>query len=94
LKNVRRAVLPVAVRKNYSFYEAIENGIFTVPGDPEGDLDLAPILEILKDVGYSRWMVIEAEQDPGKADPSTRKLTAPLAYAQIARAFLRQHLEY
>ena len=36
----------------------------TVPGDPEGELDLAPIVSILKDVGYSGWMVIEAEQDP------------------------------
>jgi inosose dehydratase len=94
LKNVRRAVLPVAVNKNYSFYEAIESGIFTVPGDPEGELDLDPIMQILKDVGYSRWMVIEAEQDPTKADPSTHKHTTPLAYARIARAYLRKHLGY
>lgn len=94
LKNVRRAVLPGAVGKNYSFYEAIESGIFTVPGDPEGDLDLDPIMQILKEVGYSRWMVIEAEQDPTKADPSTGKHTTPLAYARIARAYLRKHLGY
>lgn len=94
LKNVRRSVLPAAVSKNYSFFQAIESGIFTVPGDPEGELDLVPILQILKDVGYSGWMIIEAEQDPAKADPCTHKHTTPLAYARIARAFLRTHLGY
>jgi inosose dehydratase len=95
LKNVRRAVLPAA--KNYSFYQAIKSGIFTVPGDPEGELDLDPIMEILKEVGYSRWMVIEAEQVPTKYDPSTPENPenpTPLKYARIARAYLRKHLDY
>ena len=86
LKNVRKAVLPVAVSESYSFYQAIESGIFTVPGDPDGDLNLDPIVSILKDVGYSSWMVVEAEQDPAKANP--------LQYAKTARAFLREHLGY
>jgi inosose dehydratase len=97
LKNVRKAVLPAA--KNYSFYQAIHSGIFTVPGDPEGDLDLDPIMDILKQVGYSRWMVIEAEQVPPKYDrfapeDGTPENPTPLKYARIAREYLRKHLDY
>ncbi|RZJ42713.1 MAG: hypothetical protein EON87_14010 [Brevundimonas sp.] len=84
LKNVRGAVLAPAVDQDFSFYQAILQGIFTVPGDPEGSLDLRPVLQILQQVGYHRWMVIEAEQDPAKANP--------LQSARTARAFLRQHL--
>jgi inosose dehydratase len=95
LKNVRRKVLNVAVSERYSFYEAIEAGIFTVPGDYDGVvLDLAPILEILKDVGYCRWMIVEAEQDPTKSDPCRGGHIAPLKYAQMAREFFRKHLGY
>lgn len=101
LKNVRPAVLHAA--KNYSFYQAINAGIFTVPGDPEGEdpkLLLDPIVKILKKVGYRRWMVIEAEQvatryDPSRPrDPGTPKQRTPLGYAQIAREYLRKHLGY
>jgi inosose dehydratase len=100
LKNVRPAVLAAA--RNYSFYQAIRSGIFTVPGDPEGEdseLALDPIMGLLKEVGYSRWMVIEAEQVPKKYDPGapendTPEHTSPLAYARIARGYLRKHLGY
>jgi inosose dehydratase len=86
LKNVRSKVLALAVGNQFSFYQAIQAGIFTVPGDPEGDLDLAPILQMLKGIGYSGWMIIEAEQNPAKAEP--------LRYAQMARAYLKQQLGY
>jgi inosose dehydratase len=86
LKNVRAAVLPVAVDREYSFYEAIEHGIFTVPGDPAGEMDLSPILEILKGVNYDRWMIIEAEQNPANANP--------LDYAKMAREYLHKTLGY
>jgi inosose dehydratase len=87
LKNVRPNVLSLAREKDneFSFYQAIEHGIFTVPGDPEGE-DLYPILKILQDAGYNRWLVIEAEQDPAKAKKT------PLEYANMARSFLREHL--
>ena len=94
LKNVRGEVLSVAADKNYSFYQAIESGIFTVPGDEGGELNLDPIVQILKDVGYKRWLVIEAEQDPANPDPVTKKHVTPLAYARIARGYLRKHLGY
>jgi inosose dehydratase len=86
LKNVRTSVLPVAVSKKYSFYQAIQQGIFTVPGDPAGELDLVRILQILVEANYDRWMIVEAEQNPANADP--------LVYAKMARAFLREHLGY
>ena len=41
--------------------------MFTAPGD--GDLDFAPLMEVLSDISYSGWIVIEAEQDPAKAPP-------------------------
>ncbi|MDI4232499.1 myo-inosose-2 dehydratase [Bradyrhizobium sp. Arg237L] len=92
LKNVRRAVLPDA--KDYSFYQAIKSGIFTVPGDLDGALDLDPIMEILKEAKYDRWIVIEAEQAPAKYDPCRPQIRTPLTYARIARAYLRKHLGY
>jgi len=94
LKNVRGAVLTAAKNANYSFYQAIISGIFTVPGDPEGELNLDPIMEILENVGYSRWMVIEAEQVPNKFDPCKPDKPTPLGYARIARGYLRTHLGY
>lgn len=95
LKDVRRDVLPVAVREDYSFYQAIRAGIFTVPGDPGGDPDyLREVLALLREAGYDRWMVIEAEQDPTAADPSTGERTTPLQYAETARRFLTKELGY
>jgi inosose dehydratase len=86
LKNVRRDVLPIATRDNYSFYQAIQGGIFTVPGDPDGDLNLDPILEALQSVGYDRWLVVEAEQNPLHANP--------LKCAQTARDYIKSRLGY
>jgi len=86
LKNVRKNVLPVAVSNKYSFYQAIEAGIFTVPGDPDGDLNLDPIVADLQSIGYDRWLVVEAEQDPLRADP--------LKFAQTARAYIKSRIGY
>jgi inosose dehydratase len=86
LKNVRGSVVKEATEKKWSFYNAIEQGVFTVPGDPEGTLNLDPIMNIIKSVDYNRWMIIEAEQNPLKADP--------LAHAKMAREYLRKHLGY
>ena len=60
----------------------IEAGVFTVPGD--GSIDFVPILEALAGAGYEGWLVVEAEQDPAKANP--------LEYAIMARAYLREVL--
>lgn len=82
LKDVRPEVVSQALRENLSFQEAIEAGVFTVPGD--GAIDFVPILQALADAGYQGWLVVEAEQDPAKANP--------LEYALKARAYLREVL--
>jgi len=97
LKNVRLPVLHAAKTMKYSFYQAIKSGIFTVPGDPEGEdssLLLDPVMNILKDIGYSHWMVIEAEQVPHAFDPSAPENPTPQSYARMARGYLRKHLGY
>jgi inosose dehydratase len=78
LKSVRNAVVGRVREEGLSFQEAVELGVFTVPGD--GDVDFRPILQVLSDAGYSGWLVVEAEQDPNKA--------TPLEYAKKARAYL------
>jgi inosose dehydratase len=80
LKNVRFDMLEKARREKWSFLEAVRNGTFTVPGD--GGLDFTPVFETLKNAGYIGWWVVEAEQDPAKANP--------LEYALIARRYIRE----
>ena len=82
LKDVRPQVLSQVLRENLSFQDAIEAGVFTVPGD--GAIDFVPILQALADAGYQGWLVVEAEQHPAKANP--------LEYALKARAYLREVL--
>ena len=59
-----------------------------VPGD--GGLNYADVMAALKGMDYSGWIVIEAEQDPAKADPRTyadlglRTLKARAAEAGLA----------
>ena len=84
LKSVRKDVLERAVPGRFSFYQAILEGIFTVPGDPAGCIDFLPIFEVFRKNSYQGWIVVEAEQDPAKAPP--------LQYARMARAFIRKYL--
>jgi inosose dehydratase len=78
LKDLRPDVLERYRHEDPSFHDAILEGIFTVPGD--GAIDFAPILQALDDAGYTGWLVVEAEQDPAKAEP--------LTYARKAREYL------
>jgi inosose dehydratase len=78
LKDLRPGVLEWSRREDPSFHDAVLEGIFTVPGD--GMIDFAPILQTLDEAGYTGWLVVEAEQDPAKAEP--------LAYAKQAREYL------
>ena len=50
-----------------SFLDAVLEGVFTVPGD--GFIDFAGFAKILAEIQYSGWVVVEAEQDPEKANP-------------------------
>jgi inosose dehydratase len=67
LKDIRREVLDWARKKDVSFNSAVREGIFTVPGD--GCIDFSEIRQFIKSSGYSGWVIVEAEQDPAKADP-------------------------
>jgi inosose dehydratase len=68
-KDVRADVLRAVRERNASFLDAVVDGVFTVPGD--GSVDFPVLLAALKQGGYSGWLVVEAEQDPAKADPET-----------------------
>lgn len=69
LKDIRDEVLRSIDFQQQSFKDAFLQGVFTVPGD--GCIDYDPILETLKCQKYQGWFMIEAEQDPHKADPYT-----------------------
>jgi inosose dehydratase len=84
-KDVRRPVLEKARGADMSFMAAVMEGIFTVPGD--GSVDFLSLLRPLAQRGYKGWIVVEAEQDPGKAHPLTyasKGYTSLLATARQA----------
>lgn len=84
LKNVRWNILEVARSQKWSFEKAVREGVFTVPGDnePNRGIDFVPILNILKKSNYKDWLVVEAEQDPKKANP--------FEFAKLARSYLKK----
>jgi len=69
LKDVRADVMQRFHAEHMSFLQGVRAGVFTVPGD--GCIDFAPILAYLAETDYQGWMVIEAEQDPARANPLT-----------------------
>jgi myo-inosose-2 dehydratase len=66
-KDVRAAVMADATAGDWSFLDAVVAGVYTVPGD--GMVDLRSVFAALGH--YSGWVVVEAEQDPAKANPLT-----------------------
>ena len=80
LKDVRTEVVNEVKEKKISFLEGVKMGTFTVPGD--GDINFDPIFATLKEADYQGWMVVEAEQDPAKANP--------FEYALKARKFIKE----
>ncbi|MFU0503175.1 myo-inosose-2 dehydratase [Pseudaminobacter sp. NGMCC 1.201702] len=65
-KDVREAVMWQSNREDWSFLDSVLAGVYTVPGD--GMIDY---VRVLKELGpYSGWIVVEAEQDPQKANPA------------------------
>lgn len=82
LKDVRLGVYNnEVVPKHMSFLDAVREGVFTVPGD--GDVDFKPIFDIIEKSGYEGWIVVEAEQDPAKANP--------FEYALKARKYIKEN---
>ncbi|MFQ9976395.1 MAG: TIM barrel protein, partial [Butyricicoccus sp.] len=69
--------------ENKSFLRSIPEGVFTVPGDPEGCVDFPTVFKLLDEYNYEGWLVVEAEQDPAIANP--------LEYARMARAYVKEH---
>lgn len=80
LKDIRPEVIDKVKRENLSFLDGVRLGTFTVPGD--GAIDFGPIFDILADSGYEGYVLVEAEQDPAKANP--------FEYALKARAYIRE----
>ena len=67
LKDIRKEVVEQVKREELSFLAGVRMGAFTVPGD--GSIDFEPIFKVLEDNGYEGYMLVEAEQDPAKANP-------------------------
>jgi inosose dehydratase len=80
LKDMRPAIREKALAGKWSFLKAVKEGVFTVPGD--GAVDFSPVFDTLKKSGYEGWWVVEAEQDPVKANP--------LEYAIKARTYIKE----
>ncbi len=89
-KDIRADVLARLNAERWSFLKGVVEGVFTVPGD--GSIDFAPFAKVLAEIGYKGWVVVEAEQDPKKANPlemariGHRALTAAFTAAGFAIA--------
>jgi inosose dehydratase len=81
-KDIREAVLKKLDFERQSFLDAVLLGVFTVPGD--GMIDFRAVADLLAEIGYEGWVVVEAEQDPKKANP--------LKYAKIGHEALTEAL--
>jgi inosose dehydratase len=80
LKDVRVDVAQRVKEEQWSFLKAVKEGVFTVPGD--GSIDFRPIFNVISEKKYEGWLLVEAEQDPAKANP--------LEYALIARNYIKE----
>ena len=81
LKDLRTNIFDIVKKADSSFLDAVRGGVFTVPGD--GSIDFPTIFTILEENNYEGWMVVEAEQDPAKANP--------FVYAKMAREYIRNN---
>jgi inosose dehydratase len=68
-KNIRPDVVAKVRAEGWSFLKGVVEGAFTVPGDQEGGIDFAPLLQRLAGANYTGWIVIEAEQNPTVRNP-------------------------
>jgi inosose dehydratase len=85
-KDVRKEIMEKSQARDWSFLDSVlgegdELGVYTVPGD--GVIDYVDALRHLK--GYSGWIVVEAEQDPNKANA--------LVYAKKGVANLKRYIQ-
>ena len=80
LKDIRPDVVEKVKAEDMSFLAGVRAGAFTIPGD--GCVDFDSIFKVLEEADYAGYMVVEAEQDPAKANP--------LEYAIRARKFISE----
>lgn len=80
LKDIRPEVVEKVKAEDMSFLAGVRAGAFTIPGD--GCVDFDSIFKVLEEADYTGYMVVEAEQDPAKANP--------LEYAIRARKFIAE----
>lgn len=79
-KDIREEKLDDVQTNDMSFLDGVIEGVFTVPGD--GMIDFKAALTPLAKASYSGWLVVEAEQDPARANP--------LQYAKLGWANLNR----
>ena len=80
LKDVRDDVSELSKKEKLSFLSSVREGVFTVPGD--GSYDFTDVFSYLEKMDYKGWMIVEAEQDPKKANP--------FEYALKARKYIKE----
>ncbi len=80
LKDIRPEMVKKVKAEDMSFLDGVRQGAFTIPGD--GCIDFDSIFKVLEENSYSGYMVVEAEQDPAKANP--------LEYAIRARKYIAE----
>lgn len=71
-KDLRKTVYLDCLNRDLSFLNCVLEGAFTVPGD--GHIDYLTLFNKLKNIDYSGWLVVEADQDPSVAHPRTYAL--------------------
>jgi inosose dehydratase len=81
-KDIRGDVLARLKAESWSFPKGVIEGVFTVPGD--GTIDFGAFAKVLAEIGYSGWVVVEAEQDPKKANPLEM---ARIGHEALTKAF-------
>ncbi|WDI34690.1 myo-inosose-2 dehydratase (plasmid) [Entomospira nematocerorum] len=87
-KDIRLNVYKEVRDQQQSFLTGVRNGVFTVPGD--GMTDFYPIWQEIKQSDYEGWIVVEAEQDPAKANPFEY---AVMAYKYIQEMMHAPHIK-
>jgi inosose dehydratase len=80
LKDIRPEKMEEAYKEGFWFRRAVLEGCFTIPGD--GCVDFPGVFAALLDAHYEGWFIVEAEQDPAKANP--------FEYAVKARKYIRE----
>jgi inosose dehydratase len=82
-KDIRQEIMATVDPSKDSFLDCVLRGVFTVPGD--GMIDYGRFMQALAEKKYEGWVIVEAEQDPAKANPYEY---ACMGYKALQRAAL------